>query len=250
MTVEEMLVIDGVTVNFGGNQVLSDVAIDVRTGQVSGLIGPNGAGKTTLFNVVTGVLVPRSGRVLLEGRDLGRMGTHERARLGIARTFQRLELFTDLSVRDNLRVACEIRNTWHAPWSRGFRRNPTLETERMLDLVGLRRVAEMNVAAVATGTARLVELGRALMMRPRVLLLDEPASGQTEEETKAFGALLTRLAREDGLTILLVEHDMNLVMDVCDRIHVLDFGQVIAAGPPAEVRANPAVLDAYLGAPS
>jgi branched-chain amino acid transport system ATP-binding protein len=250
MTTDGILVIDDVTVNFGGNRVLSDVSIDVPVGRVSGLIGPNGAGKTTLFNVVSGMQTPTAGRVLLEGRDLSRLSTHKRARLGIGRTFQRLELFTDLSVRDNLRVAGEIRNAWRLPWSPGSRANPRSETERVLDLVGLRRVADTNVSAVPTGTARVVELGRALMTQPRVLLLDEPASGQTEEETEAFGALLKRLAQDDGLTIMLVEHDMNLVMGVCDRVHVLDFGQVIAAGTPAEVRTHPAVLDAYLGTAS
>jgi branched-chain amino acid transport system ATP-binding protein len=245
---ETLLVAEHVTVEFGGNRALFDVDIDVRAGEITGLIGPNGAGKTTLFNVITGLLTPATGRIVFDGRDVSRLDTHRRARLGIARTFQRLELFTDLSVRDNLRVAGEIRNTWSGI-GRGARRvGVTAETERVLDLIGLTGVADAAVSTIPTGTARVVELGRALMIQPRVLLLDEPASGQTEEETKEFETLLRRLVKEDGLTVLLVEHDMALVMKVCDRIHVLDFGQVIAVGSPDVVRADPLVRDAYLGA--
>jgi branched-chain amino acid transport system ATP-binding protein len=247
VTGEQLLVAEHVTVKFGGNRALSEVDIDVRIGEVTGLIGPNGAGKTTLFNVITGMLTPTSGRIVFDGRDVSRLDTHRRARLGIARTFQRLELFTDLSVRDNLRVAGEIRNTWSG-FGRGSRRiNVAGETERVLDLIGLAGVAEAEVSTIPTGTARVVELGRALMVQPRILLLDEPASGQTDDETRAFERLLRRLVREDRLTVLLVEHDMELVMDVCDRIHVLDFGEVIATGPPDAVRADPRVRDAYLG---
>jgi branched-chain amino acid transport system ATP-binding protein len=242
-----LLAAEQVTVSFGGNRALTDVDVDVRTGEVTGLIGPNGAGKTTLFNVITGMVTPTSGRIRLDGRDVSRLDTHKRARLGIARTFQRLELFTDLSVRDNLRVAGEIHNSWSG-FARGAHRiNVVNETERILGVLGLTRVADANVSTIPTGTARVVELGRALMIQPRILLLDEPASGQTDEETKAFEALLRRLVNDDGLTVLLVEHDMALVMDVCDRIHVLDFGEIIAAGPPDEVRDDPRVRDAYLG---
>jgi branched-chain amino acid transport system ATP-binding protein len=189
---------------------------------------------------------PTTGRIRFDGRDVSRLDTHKRARLGIARTFQRLELFTDLSVRDNLRVAGEIRNTWGGI-GRGKRIDVARETERVLDLIGLTDRADADVSTIPTGTARVVELGRALMIRPRLLLLDEPASGQSDEETKVFEALLRRLSRDDGLTILLVEHDMALVMDVCDRIHVLDFGEVIAVGTPDEVRSDPRVREAYLG---
>jgi branched-chain amino acid transport system ATP-binding protein len=247
-----MLVAEQVTVKFGGNLALTDVSIDARVGEVTGLIGPNGAGKTTLFNVITGMLAPTGGRIILDGRDVSRLDTHKRARIGIARTFQRLELFTDLSIRDNLRVAGEIRNTWGelaGRVGRGPRRiNVARETERVLALIGLADRANADVSTIPTGTARLVELGRALMIQPRVLLLDEPASGQSDDETKAFERLLRRLAREDGLTVLLVEHDMALVMEVCDRIHVLDFGEVIAAGTPTEIRNDPRVREAYLGA--
>jgi branched-chain amino acid transport system ATP-binding protein len=251
MTSESLLAVEQVTVEFGGNRALSDVDIDARAGEITGLIGPNGAGKTTLFNVITGLQAPTAGRVRFDGRDVSRLDTHRRARLGIARTFQRLELFTDLTVRDNLRVAGEIRNTWSGRGrglGTGSRRiNVGRETERVLDLIGLTDRADVDVSTIPTGTARVVELGRALMIQPRVLLLDEPASGQSDDETKAFEVLLRRLVREDGLTIVLVEHDMTLVMEVCDRIHVLDFGEVISVGTPAAVRDDQRVRDAYLG---
>jgi branched-chain amino acid transport system ATP-binding protein len=237
-----------VEVRFGGNVALSDVTIDARPREVTGLIGPNGAGKTTLFNVITGLLPATNGEVLLDGRDISKLDTHKRARLGIGRTFQRLELFTGLTVGDNVRVAGEIRNSWRPwPFTRD-RMDVARETERILELVGLTSLADQDVTSVPTGVARVVELGRALMTKPRVLLLDEPASGQTEAETRAFGRLLRRLAVDEGLTVLLVEHDMSLVMDVCDRIHVLDFGTVIASGSPDHVRNDQRVLDAYLGA--
>jgi branched-chain amino acid transport system ATP-binding protein len=247
MTDERLLVAEHVTVKFGGNRALSEVDLDVREGEITGLIGPNGAGKTTLFNVITGMLAPTTGRILFDGRDVSRLGTHKRARLGIARTFQRLELFTDLSVRDNLRVAGEIRNSWSGLRGRSRRINVAHEAERVLDLVGLAAVADAAVSTIPTGTARIVELGRALMIEPRLLLLDEPASGQTDDETRAFEVLLRRLVRDDGLTVLLVEHDMALVMDVCDRVFVLDFGEVISVGSPGVVRVDQRVRDAYLG---
>jgi branched-chain amino acid transport system ATP-binding protein len=236
-----------IEVRFGGNVALNDVTIDARPGEVTGLIGPNGAGKTTLFNVVTGLLPATSGCVLLDDEDISDLDTFKRARRGIGRTFQRLELFTGLTVEDNIRVAGEIRNSWRLlPFGR-HRIDVDRETERVIDLVGLGSIAAMDVSSVPTGMARVVELGRALMTRPRVLLLDEPASGQTEAETRAFGGLLRRLCAEEGLTILLVEHDMSLVMDVCDRIHVLDFGTIIASGAPSMIRQDQRVLDAYLG---
>jgi branched-chain amino acid transport system ATP-binding protein len=245
MSADSLLRAEHVTVDFGGNRVLSNVDVDVPAGRITGLIGPNGAGKTTMFNVITGLLAPSAGRVVLDGRDVSRLETHKRARLGIARTFQRLELFTDLTVRDNLRVAAEIRNSWSLFGRR--RVDPVGGSERVIELLGLTAVADVEVSEIPTGTARVVEMGRALMIKPRILLLDEPASGQTPEETRAFEELLRRLVASDGLTVLLIEHDMELVMDVCDRVHVLDFGETIAVGPPDAVRTDPRVQAAYLG---
>jgi branched-chain amino acid transport system ATP-binding protein len=232
-----------VTVRFGGKAALDQTSIDVAPGRITGLIGPNGAGKTTLFNVVCGLLAPQGGRVVLDGTDVTRAPPHRRARLGLARTFQRLELFTSLTVRDNIRVGGDIRNRWSTR-----RADSTDEAERIIELTGLGSFADREVSEIPTGRARVVELARALMTRPSVLLLDEPAAGQTERETEEFGALLRRLAA-DGLAVCLVEHDMTLVMDVCETINVLDYGRTIAAGPPAQVRNDPAVMEAYLGTP-
>ena len=232
-----------VTVRFGGKAALDQTSIDVAPGMITGLIGPNGAGKTTLFNVVCGLLTPQGGRVVLDGTDVTRAPPHRRARLGLARTFQRLELFTSLTVRDNIRVGGDIRNRWSTR-----RADSTDEAERIIELTGLGSFADREVSEIPTGRARVVELARALMTRPSVLLLDEPAAGQTERETEEFGALLRRLAA-DGLAVCLVEHDMTLVMDVCETINVLDYGRTIAAGPPTQVRNDPAVMDAYLGTP-
>jgi branched-chain amino acid transport system ATP-binding protein len=238
-----LLETQGVTVRFGGNVAVDDVSLGVDPGVVTGLIGPNGAGKTTLFNVITGLQKPARGRVLLAGEDITALPPYKRAQRGLARTFQRLELFLSLSVRDNVRVAGDVRNA-----SRHGRVNVDAEADRILELTGLTDVADRDVADIPTGRARVVELARALMTEPSVVLLDEPASGQTEQETRAFGELLTRLAGE-GLAVCLVEHDVGLVMQVCSRITVLDYGAVIARGTPEEIRVDPAVIDAYLGTP-
>lgn len=235
-----------VRVRFGGNVALDDVSFSVEAATVTGLIGPNGAGKTTLFNTITGLQPLSGGRIMFNGRDVSKEPPHKRTRMGLARTFQRLELFTSLSVRDNVRVAGEIRNRWS--W-RTPRMDVNAECDRIIDLVGLREVVDREVGEIPTGQARVVELARALMIKPTLVLLDEPASGQTEDETERFGELLKDLAREDGLGICLVEHDMSLVMNVCETIHVLDFGRMIASGDAEEIRNNPAVIDAYLGAP-
>ena len=240
-----VLEVSEVCVAFGGNQVLTEVSLTVAEKGVTGLIGPNGAGKTTLFNVVSGLLAPKSGKVSIDGHDVTKAGPARRARRGLARTYQRLEVFTSLTVRDNIQVAGEIRNSW----SRRGRINVPAETDRTIALVGLGDVADREVSELPTGRARVVELARALMTQPRVLLLDEPASGQTEQETEAFGRLLRQLVDERDLAICLVEHDVGLVMGTCEHIHVLDYGQVIASGTPEQVKNDPIVVNAYLGAP-
>jgi branched-chain amino acid transport system ATP-binding protein len=240
-----LLGVEQVVVRFGGVLALDEVDLAVDAASITGLIGPNGAGKTTLFNAICGLQPVQGGRVVLDDVSIGGRSPHQRARAGIARTFQRLEVFGSMTVRDNVRVAAEIRRSW----SREARREPIGPIERaeqLLEQVGLTEVAGARVDGLPTGLARLVEVARALATEPRVLLLDEPSSGLSEEETDAFGALLCTLA-DDGLGILLVEHDVELVMRVCARIHVLDFGRTIAVGTPAEVQRDPNVQAAYLG---
>lgn len=227
----------GVTVAFGGNRVLDGVDLTAQQGLVTGLIGPNGAGKSTLFDVVCGLRVPSAGRVFLDGRDVTRMGPSRRARHGLARTFQRLELFGRLSVRDNLLVAAELGPE---------RRTAAGAVTEILARLGLTAVADSAADTLPTGLGRLVEVGRALATAPTFLLLDEPAAGQDGAETERFAALLRSLAA-DGTAVILVEHDMGLVMDVCDEVYVLDLGKIIAVGAPAVIRCDEAVLAAYLG---
>lgn len=237
-----LLEVRGVNVQFGGHRAVRDVDLDVDAGVVTGLIGPNGAGKTTTFNVITGLQETVSGRVIIDDVDVSEKKAHQRAQLGIARTFQRLEVFGSLSARDNILTAAEIRRSWSGDKSI----DPRDETERLIDRVGIRAVADERVDAMPTGLARLVELGRALATRPRVLLLDEPASGLDETESEAFARLLLDLA-DEGMAVLMVEHDVQMVMQVCSLVHVLDFGAILAVGTPQEIQNDQAVLDAYLG---
>lgn len=234
--------VTGVAVSFGGIQALQEVDLEVGLGRVTGLIGPNGAGKTTLFNVICGLENPDQGRVEILGRDVTAMSPHRRARLGVARTFQRLEVFGSLSARDNIVAAAEFRRSW----SKDRSLDPSKVADEVLDLMGLRRYADSRVDALPTGLARLVELGRGMATRPKLLLLDEPGSGLDSSETEILAGVLRRLAAA-GIGVLIVEHDVDLVMRVCDPVYVLDFGRVIASGPPKAVQANPLVQAAYLG---
>ena len=237
-----LLEVRGVNVQFGGHRAVRDVDLDVESGIVTGLIGPNGAGKTTTFNVITGLQDTVSGTVEIDGKDISSKKAHQRAQLGIARTFQRLEVFGSLTARDNILTAAEIRRSW----SGDKQLDPRAETERLIDRVGIRSVADERVDSMPTGLARLVELGRALATQPRVLLLDEPASGLDETESESFAQLLPDLAAE-GMAVLMVEHDVQMVMQVCSLVHVLDFGAILAVGTPSEIQNDAAVLDAYLG---
>ncbi|MBC7302640.1 MAG: ABC transporter ATP-binding protein [Nocardia sp.] len=225
------------TVAFGGRRALDGADLVAERGQVTGLIGPNGAGKSTLFDVVCGLRKPASGRVLLDGRDVTRSGPTRRARYGLARTFQRLELFGRLTVRDNLLVAAEL-----GPQ----RRRAGAIVDELLERLGLTGIADHGADTLPTGSARLVEVGRAMAAQPALLLLDEPAAGQDSQETERFAALLRSVAA-DGTAVVLVEHDMGLVMDVCDQLYVLDLGKIIASGPPEVIRRDETVLAAYLG---
>jgi ABC-type branched-subunit amino acid transport system ATPase component len=245
---------DSVTVRFGGLTALSDASIDVPQGDIVGLIGPNGAGKTTLFDVISGFTLPNHGRVRFGGKDITHASPTRRARMRIGRTFQKLELFGRLTVRDNLLVAAETgARLWlasdllHLPGRHREERRAGERVDAILDLLDLRWARDRRAADLPVGTARIVELGRALCIDPVILLLDEPSSGLDSGETSAFGDLLRRINEERGVGILLVEHDMDLVLDVCRHITVLDFGRVIAAGAPGEIVDDPAVRQAYLG---
>jgi len=237
------LEVRGITVRFGGKVAVDEVSLAAEPGRITGLIGANGAGKTTLFNVITGLLAPDAGEVFLDGRELTRMPPYRRARLGLGRTFQQLELLGTMTVRENIAVAAETRRGWAHD---GIR--PARLVDEMLDRAGLSEFTSVRADTLPTGIARRVELARALATKPSVLLLDEPASGQTEAEIEKFGALLRELAGE-GKTVVLVEHDVPLVMAVCDLVHVLDFGLIIAVGTPDEIRHDEKVITAYLGAP-
>jgi branched-chain amino acid transport system ATP-binding protein len=239
---DPVLAVEEVSVRFGGVQALDAVTLSAHAGCVTGLIGPNGAGKTTLFNVITGLETPGSGRVTIGGRDVSGLSTHKRARLGLARTFQRLEIFGSMTARQNVLAAAEFRNGWARD-----KADAAAVADEVLARVGLTGVADDRADALPTGLARLVELGRALATRPTLLLLDEPGSGLNSTESEALGDLLLDLAA-DGMAVLLVEHDVELVMRVCDTVHVLDFGRRIASGSPADVQASVAVQAAYLGA--
>ncbi len=230
-----LLVLENVTRRFGGIVALDDLSLDVAADEIVGLIGPNGAGKTTAFNIVTRLYNPDSGTLTFDGRSLLRTPPHRVVTLGIARTFQNVELFPSLTVRENVLVGAHAR--------RGER-----SADDLLDYVGLGELAGHRAAGLPFGTLKRIELARALASSPRLLLLDEPAGGLIHEEVHELGEFIRNLRRDFGLAILLVEHHMGLVMGLADRVHVLDFGRTIASGTPREVQEDKAVIDAYLGA--
>jgi len=247
-----LLEVDDVAKTFGGLKALSGITLSVAAGEAVGLVGPNGAGKTTLFNCLLGLLRPDTGRVCFDGRDLARLPIYRRARLGIGRTFQRLELFAEMSPSQHLLVAERARaGTGGLGQDLLNRGGPSGEERRrvarMCELLGLVEVADTPAHALTLGQGRLVELGRALMTEPKLVMLDEPSSGLDRRETAALAGMLDRVRAESGVAVLLVEHDLEMVQRVVSRLCVLHFGRLIADGPVAAVLADPAVREAYLG---
>jgi ABC-type branched-subunit amino acid transport system ATPase component len=249
------LLVRDVTVDYGGLRALDDVSLEVQRNTTVGLIGPNGAGKTTLFDCVLGLVAPRSGEIVLFGTDVTGWPVHRRARMGLGRTFQRLELFGSLTVAENLVVALEARSSVGGIASELLRRPASIDVRRraqgraaeLLELIGLTDNAEARAAGLPMGHARLLELGRALAASPDLLLLDEPSSGLNDEESERLAQLLRTLRSSHDVTLLIVEHDMDFVLGLSEEVYVLDFGRMIAHGPPEAIRADAIVQAAYLG---
>jgi branched-chain amino acid transport system ATP-binding protein len=236
---ESGLIVDGIAKYFFALKALDGVSFSLQRGEILGLIGPNGSGKSTLINVVTGALSPTSGRVFVDGIDITGWPSHRIARIGIGRSFQRVRLFSGMTVLENVLVAA---------LSAGFGRAQASErSERALSMMGIDALADLPSTSLSYGHERMVEVARALAMQPRYLCLDEPAAGLNEEESSELLARLASIPEREGLGMLIVDHDMHLIMRLCHRLHVLNYGRTIAEGAPSEVRRVPAVIEAYLG---
>jgi branched-chain amino acid transport system ATP-binding protein len=253
---QPILSVSGLSKRFGGLLALADYDLRLPAGTIHGVIGPNGAGKTTLFNLLSRMVAPTSGTIELEGRDITQLPSHRVARMGITRTFQNIRLFDDLSVLDNVKVGVQAHHSESFVAAmlslRSFRsREAEIEARaiQLLGMVGLAGGASRIASSLPYGDQRRLEIARALAVEPRILLLDEPNAGMNQAETEALLTLIRRIRDELGVTIILIAHDIPLVMNLCDRIQVLNFGQLIAEGPPQVVRVDPDVVAAYIGQP-
>ncbi len=244
-----LLQVDNVTKSFGSLIAVDQVSLNVAEGELRAIIGPNGAGKTTFFNMISGFFAPTRGRIVFEGRDVTGLAAAQRVALGMARTFQVTEIFPELSVRENVRIAVEVAAGYRfRPWlSRAQRRAVDERIDELVTSVGLTAKIDRLVGELSHGDQRANEISMALALKPRLLLLDEPTAGMGDQETHEAAALIRRLHREERYTIVLIEHDMGVVFNLADRITVLDRGSVLAEGTPAEIGANEAVQAAYLG---
>ena len=248
-----MLEVSGITQLFGGVTALDNVTFSITKGDITGVIGPNGAGKTTLFNIITGIYSQTAGRVILNGKDVSGMPPEKLARLKMVRTFQNIELFGGMSVQENVMVGMHTRSSsgllacsLRMPWSRVEETEIREGAMKWLEFTGITDLADVTAANLSFGSGRMLEIARALAVEPEIILMDEPAAGLNSQETQGL-ARLVRQIRDLGITVVLVEHDMELVMDICDRIVVLNLGRKLAEGTPREIQDNPEVIAAYLG---